>query len=151
MSTKLSGLIRCRQVASAFRRAERERHGGETFTVPAKPRVLSQYELYPLPFFAAKDHSTWAVRPKGNYCEDYETGKAYAIEFLQSCDGTIGWCTLLSSIVNDMVLAGPTGTLHRGKPHVDGIIIGFMGTIGRALARASATRQNYGPPDRAAT
>ncbi len=129
----LSRLIRNRQVAAAFRRAER--HGGKTFTIPARPRALSQYDLYPLPFFAAKDHSVWAVRPTGNYCDDYETGKAYAIEFLKSCDGTIGWSTLLSQIAGDMVLAGPTGAWPTGKPKVNGIVIGFMGTIGTALAQ----------------
>jgi hypothetical protein len=37
----LSRLIRDRQLASAFRHAERERHGGK-FTVPSRPRALSQ-------------------------------------------------------------------------------------------------------------
>jgi hypothetical protein len=66
-----------------------------------KPKVrrrrksASQYELYLLPFFNAKARCTWDVKPTGNYSEDCETGHAYAVEFLKSCDGTIGWSTLL--------------------------------------------------------
>ncbi len=97
------------------------------------PCVMSQYERCPLPFFAAKDHSTWAVQPTGDYCEDYETGKAYALEFLKSCDGTFGWCELLPQIAVGMVVAGPTGARPDGKPMVNGVVIGFMGTIGQVL------------------
>jgi len=99
------------------------------------PKSKSQYELYPLPFFAAEIHSTWAVKPTGDYSKDCETGRAYAIAFLESCDGTYGWCSLLPQIVADMIRAGPCGTTANGEPKVSGIVIGFMGEIGRHLPR----------------
>jgi hypothetical protein len=51
----------------------------------------AQYELYPLPFFNAEARSTWVV------------------EFLKSCDGAVGWSSLLQVIVADMIRAGPSG------------------------------------------
>lgn len=96
---------------------------------PAK----SQYELYPLPFFDGKNLSTWAVQSSGDYSKDYATGFAYALEFLASRDGTVGWSSLLAPIVSDMIRAGATGTFANGKPKVNGIVIGFMSAIGNAL------------------
>jgi len=102
--------------------------------LPARPRQKSQYELYPLPFFNAKTRCTWNVTPTGNYGADFETGRAYAIEFLKSCDGTIGWSSLLSNIVADMIRAGPKGRVFADGHHsAGGIVIGFTSTIGEAL------------------
>jgi hypothetical protein len=108
---------------------------------PPPPRQKSQYELYPLPFFkAAKRRGsggcTWHVTPTGSYSADYEIGRAYAIEFLKSCDGTVGWSTLLISIVNEMIIAGPRGKQGNGDPTSDGIVKGFMRTIGEALSQS---------------
>jgi hypothetical protein len=92
------------------------------------PRQKSQYELYPLPFFnadAASGPCTWDVIPTGDYGADCETGHRYAIEFLKSCDGSAGWSSLLQSIVADMIRAGPN--------EANGIVIGFMGVIGRTI------------------
>jgi hypothetical protein len=98
-----------------------------------RSKTKSQYELYPLPFFAAKARSTWAVEPSGNYTADYATGKAYALEFLRSCDGTVGWSSLLAKIVGDMIGVGPSGRWPDGAPRINGIVIGFMSTIGTVL------------------
>ena len=98
-----------------------------------EPPVKSQYERYPLPFFAAARLSTWAVKPTGRYSEDCQTGRAYAVEFLKSCDGTVGWGSLLASIVGDMIWAGPSGTFADGTAKIDGVVVGFMSTIGKAL------------------
>jgi hypothetical protein len=76
-----------------------------------------------LPFFERKSRCTWKVEPTGNYSEDHETGEAYAIKFLRSCGGTIGWSKLLPQIVGDIIQAG--------QPN--GVVIGFMPTIGNAL------------------
>jgi hypothetical protein len=65
----------------------------------------------------------WDVKPTGDYAADCETGQQYAVAFMDSCDGTNGWATLLPNIVADMIRAGPA----------DGIVIGFMGVIGRAM------------------
>jgi len=65
---------------------------------------------------------------------DLETGHAFAIEFLKSCDGTWGWAALVRWIVLDMIKAGP---------ETNGIIVGFMGVIGDALA-AAMTRPGQG-------
>ena len=100
-----------------------------------EPPVQSQYEQYHLPFFAAEDHSTWSVKPTGDYFEDRQTGKRFAIEFLRSCDGTNGWVTLLPQIVGDMIIAGPSGTFADGWPKVNGIVVGFVGTISKVLTR----------------
>jgi hypothetical protein len=108
---------------------------------PPPPRQKSQYELYPLPFFkVAKRRGgggcTWHVTPTGSYSADYEIGRAYAIEFLKSCDGTVGWSMLLISIVNEMIIAGPRGKQGNGDPTSDGMVKGFMRTIGEALAQS---------------
>ena len=101
--------------------------------VPKRRKVQSQYEQYRLPFFDAKRLSTWAVEPTGDYSADVETGRAYAIEFLQSNDGTDGWTTLLTQIVCDMIGAGPSGHWADGKAKTNGVVVGFMHTIGKAL------------------
>jgi hypothetical protein len=111
----------------------------DDFRAP-QPKQQSQYEDYPLPFFAAERHSTWTVKPTGDYAKDCETGRAYAVAFLESCDGTNGWSSLLQQIVADMVRAGPCGTFADGHPKVNGIVIGFMGAIGRALAQSLAAK-----------
>jgi hypothetical protein len=98
-----------------------------------KPRLKSQYDLYLLPFFNAESRSTWAVQSTGNYTEDCQLGRRYAIEFLKTCDGTVGWSSLLQQIVADMIRAGPSGSWADGHPKINGIVIGFMGTIGCAL------------------
>jgi hypothetical protein len=91
-----------------------------------RPKQKSQYELYPLPFFNGKERCTWDVKPTGNYGADCETGEAYAIEFLKTCDNSYGWASLMQSITSDMIRAGSK----------NGIVIGFMGVIGSALARS---------------
>ncbi len=100
---------------------------------PPPPRQKSQYELYPLPFFDAERRSTWEVRPTGSYSADYETGRAYAVKFLESCDGTVGWSSLLANVVADMIGAG-AGTWPDGSARINGVVVGFMQTIGRQLA-----------------
>jgi hypothetical protein len=100
------------------------------------PRQKSQYELYPLPFLNAEASTgscTWDVTPTGDHAADCVTGHCYAIEFLKSCDGTVGWVSLLPHIVADMIRAGTNGTSVDGHPKVNGIVIGFMGVIGRTV------------------
>jgi hypothetical protein len=100
---------------------------------PRRQRQKSLYELYPLPFFDRKRRCTWAIEPTGRYEEDYAKGRLYGLEFLQTCDGTVGWSVLLSNIVSDMICAGPRGSFPNGDPKVGGITLGFMRTIGEAL------------------
>jgi len=99
---------------------------------PPPQRQKSLYELYPLPFFNAGELSTWDVEPTGDYVADYETGRGYAVEFMKSCDGSVGWSTLLGRIVADMIRAGPSGTFLDGHLKVSGVVIGFMRAIGEA-------------------
>jgi len=73
-----------------------------------------------------------------HYAADYETGEQFAVAFVESCDGTVGWSSLLPSIVADMIRAGTTGTFPDGHPKVNGIVIGFMGVIGRMLCASIA-------------
>ena len=77
---------------------------------------------------------TWDVVPTG----DSETGKRYAIEFLSSCDGSLGWMFLMPSIVSNMMGAGtdrwPDGAATRQR-HSDG----FMDVMGRALCAVAST------------
>jgi hypothetical protein len=103
---------------------------------PKPQRQKSRYERYPLPFFNRKARSTWDVTPTGNYSADCKTGRAYAVEFLKSCDGTVGWSSLLAQIVTDMICAAPSGTYPNGELKTNGIVIGFMSAIGRMLAVA---------------
>ena len=104
---------------------------------PKKRRPVSQYELYPLPFFDRKRLLTWAIEPSGRYTEDCETGRALAIEFLRSNDGTVGWTTLLGQIVTDMINAGPRAERWpNGRPHANGLVIGFMKVLGEVLCAA---------------
>jgi hypothetical protein len=107
---------------------------------PEKTKAKSQYELYPLPFFNRGKRCTWDVTPSGNYSVDCDTGQAFAIEFLKSCDKTNGWASLMQSIVADMIRAGPSGSFANGCPKVNGIVIGFMGVIGGGLAH---TRKSW--------
>jgi hypothetical protein len=100
---------------------------------PARPRPrkrpagVSQYEIYMLPFFDVKTRRVWAPESTGRYSYDCAVGETFAIKFLQSCDGSLGWSTLMSQITLDMILAGPSKDT--------GLIIGFMGTIGKFLAQ----------------
>ena len=99
-----------------------------------EPPRKSHYEMYPLPFFDRGRLSNWAVKPTGKYGDDCETGVRYAIEFLRSCDGSVGWSTLLTQIVRDMIGQGPAGTWPDGATRINGVVVGFMSTIGRALS-----------------
>lgn len=105
-----------------------------------EPLQKSQYELYPLPFFDRERHSTWTVKPTGDYSEDCETGRRYANEFLRSCDGSLGWSTLLTQIVRNMIGAGPDGIWPDGHVRTNGIVVGFFSTIGMSLALSYARR-----------
>jgi hypothetical protein len=122
-------------------------HASERFrprrqqTERRRPRQKSQYELYPLPFFNAKASTgpcTWDVTPTGDYAADCEIGHSYAVEFLRSCDGTVGWSSLLACITADMIRAGTDGVSPDGHPRVNGTVVGFMSTIGRELCSAYA-------------
>jgi hypothetical protein len=100
-----------------------------------RKRQKSQYELYPLPFFNRKTRCTWDVKPTGDYVADCKTGNDYGLQFLKSCDGTVGWTSLLAQIVSDMIKAGPQGTTFAdGSQNPGGLVIGFMSVIGKAAA-----------------
>jgi len=45
----------------------------------------------------------------------------------------VGWSSLLAAIVGDMIRAGPSGTFADGTEKIDGVVVGFMSTIGKAL------------------
>jgi hypothetical protein len=107
---------------------------------PPQPRQKrkSQYDLYPMPFFNKKRRCTWDVTPTGDYSADFKTGQDFAIKFLRTSDKTNGWATILPQIVAEMIGAGTCGAWGDGRPKVNGIVIGFMNTIGGAVAtRAS--------------
>jgi len=106
---------------------------------PVRKRTKSPYELYPLPFFNSKTGCMWDVQPTGNYSADCETGHAYAIAFLKTADGSYGWNSLLGGIVTDMIQAGSHSVSEDGHPHFNGVVSGFMSTIGR-LVNAVASR-----------
>ena len=79
----------------------------------------------------------WDAAPTGNFTADCETGRAFAIEFLKSCDGTVGWASLMGKIVTDMIDADTiVGRWPDGRPKSNGIVIGFMGVIGSALVHS---------------
>lgn len=102
-----------------------------------KGRGPSQFELYRLPFFdpnAPLAKRCWTVAPTGNYTADCDTGTAYAIAFLRRCDGTHGWRSLLPAIVASMI-----ESKEDGRQHSNGIVIGFMSTIGMALTWQNST------------
>ena len=98
--------------------------------VPKTVRRKSFYQLYPMPFFDRKRRCSWNVTPTGNYTADCEMGRAFAIEFLKSCDKTCGWQSLLQVIVADMIRAGTD------EAGVNGVVIGFMGVIGSAVVHS---------------
>jgi hypothetical protein len=115
----------------------------DDYRPPASKRVKqkrvkqkSQYELYPMPFFNRKERCTWDVTPTGDYTVDCETGQAFAIEFLKSSDKSCGWASLMQQIVADMIRAGPNGAFPGGRPMVNGVVVGFMGVIGGAVAHS---------------
>jgi hypothetical protein len=95
-------------------------------------------DFYPLPVFDRDAVCrTRNVVPTGKYGHDCTTGQYCAIEFLRSCDGSVGWSSLLSDIVADMIRAGPDGAFADGRPKVNGVVIGFMSTLGSALGTAT--------------
>jgi hypothetical protein len=103
-----------------------------------KGRGPSQFDLYRLPFFdqnAPISTRCWTVVATGNYTTDCDTGAAYAIEFLRSCDGTYGWQSLMACIVKSMISAELTALRQprRADLKSNGIIVGFMSVIGTAL------------------
>jgi len=75
-------------------------------------------------FFQRQGSLHLGVKPTGHYAADCETGEAYAIEFVKTCDKNYGWASLMQSITSDRIRAGSK----------NGIVIGFMGVIGSALA-----------------
>jgi hypothetical protein len=103
---------------------------------PPREKQRSQYDLYPMPFFNKKRHCTWDVTPTGDYGLDFNTGQAFAIEFLRSNDKTYGWASLMACIVSDMIRAGATGKYRDGSLKVNGIVVGFMAVIGGAVAHS---------------
>ncbi len=107
----------------------------KNYLPPPPPKQKSLYELYPSPFFNRDTRCLWDVKPTGHYGADCETGRAYAIEFLKSCDGSIGWAALMGIIAADMIRAGPTGAHVDGRPKINGVVIGFMRVIGEALTQ----------------
>jgi hypothetical protein len=98
-----------------------------------EPKQKSFFELYPMPFFDRTTGNGWNVTATGDYGKDCETGRAYAIEFLRSCDGTVGWSILLTEITAHMIAGGCT-KWPDGAPRTNGIVVGFMSTIGKYLA-----------------
>lgn len=127
--TAAKGSARARQLAQQRKRKA------------LKGRGPSQFDLYRLPFFdkdAAIDTRCWTVTPTGNYTDDCDTGAAYAIEFLRSCDGTNGWRSLLAGIVTSMICAAPRRSGQNARK-ADGIVVGFMSTIGAALNLQNVT------------
>ena len=82
-------------------------------------------------------HSTWSVQSTESYMSDYALGRAFAREFLASCDSSDGWCPLLSWITADMIRAGTGGEADGLEvPEVNGIVLGFVREIGDLLAVA---------------
>ena len=96
-------------------------------------KVQSVYDKYALPFFDGEHRSAWSVKPTGRYSDDCETGHAYGLQFLRTCDGTYGWAVILGQIVSDMIGVGPIERHPDGSASAGGLVIGFMTTISRAL------------------
>jgi len=66
----------------------------------------------------------WAVSPSGNYDADCQTGARLAHAYITLlCEGKGGWAILMSA-VQDMI----------AKNDNNGLVVGFMGVISRALA-----------------
>lgn len=95
----------------------------QVLAFPKRKGGKSFYDLYPMPFFDKSRRCCWAVQPTGDYRKDLDTGRDYAVQFLSSCDGTVGWSTLLGSIVCDISRSGDTS----------GLVIGFMRVISAAM------------------
>jgi hypothetical protein len=104
---------------------------------PRRARVKSVFELYPMPFFnfdRRAQRRFWAVTPTGDYWADCKTGHHYGIEFLRSCDGTVGWSALVRWILLDIARAGSDdGAWPDGGLKSNGIVIGFLGVISDAV------------------
>jgi hypothetical protein len=101
-----------------------------------RARGKSVYDLYPMPFFNSDRralHSLWNVTPTGDYSADCDTGHRFGIEFLKSCDGTVGWSALVRWIILDIIHAGPDGFWRDGGAKSNGIVVGFLGVIGNAV------------------
>ena len=109
-----------------------------------RTRTQSQYDLYRLPFFDKARRLTWATMPSGDYRADCELGREYARQFLASCDGTIGWNTLLAQIVGDIVRIGPSRKWPDGGVSCGGVAVGFFAEISRTLALSEFTKRPVG-------
>jgi len=108
-----------------------------------RAKVQSMYDQYPLPFFDGKRRCAWSAKATGRYFDGFETGHAYALQFLRTCDDTAGWNSPLAKVVGDMVGAWSGERWPSGEAKTDGIITGFMITISRALCSVDPATLNW--------
>ena len=103
-------------------------------SLKAKPASQSLFDLYPLPFFNKRTKSCWDPKHTGDYAKDCETGEDLGRQFLQTADGTSCWANIIGWIVADMIRAGADRP-RRGRTWrpINGVVVGFMATIGRVL------------------
>jgi hypothetical protein len=82
----------------------------------------------------------WAVKPTGDYAVDYQTGKEFAFQFLESNDRTYGWTTMLTEVVGDMIRADEGEKWRDGRTKMNGVVIGFLNTLGKLLSIGALAR-----------
>ena len=105
-----------------------------------RPAEQSQWDKYPLPFLDKAQRLCWNAKPSQDRSADFDRGRGFARQFLASCDGTVGWETLLGQIVCDMVRMGPAVQWKDGGVNCGSVVGGFFREISRHLIAADSAR-----------
>jgi hypothetical protein len=99
--TSATGEMRGRRGLNGTEQSSASAMGPTPQSRPRRSRVKSQSFI--------NGESRWQIRPaagcakESTYVKDYIVGQAYAIEFLKSCDGSMGGGSLLVRILGDLV------------------------------------------------
>lgn len=121
-----------------------EKYSNRTSTKTRRRAGKSFYQIYRLPIFNHRKRCAWNVKPSGDYAKDCRKGHALGLRFLETCDGSLGWASVMGPIIGDMIRRGPSGYRKDGTPQIDGMVIGFALAIGEALCDRARMRVALG-------
>ena len=74
--------------------------------------------------------SYWDVTPTGDYVRDSDTGSRFALAFMAAAHQTFAGGSTIVPIIRDMMKAENTLTPPRGMTGFNGIVEGFLCTLG---------------------
>ena len=139
-----AGLPRSIREGAVMKARKAKRKAARKRSASRRRKEPTFFDKYRMPFFDAKNMTNrfWNIKPTGDYATDCMLGEHYAVRFLNSCDGTVGWAHVLACIVHDMIQRGPERIRKNGSGAPGGVVIGFMGTVSKIVALALAADPN---------